>query len=188
MLYNTILMIICTWYMLRITSPYLHWLRMFSVTKCNESYTVQRNIIIIMSLTFELNSQAFCWQVYLSDVLISWCSAMGNICSILFMDSCIDTFVKFANKDTRYLYAVMWTLTATELQMEGPTGKCFLLKLWQKQHGSLGTDSKVHTANMGPTWVLSAPDGSHVGPMNLSIRETRWGKQLGCHCLLFHIS
>ena len=31
-------------------------------------------------------------------------------------------------------------------------------------------DSKVHGANMGPTWVLSAPDGSHVGPMNLAIR------------------
>ena len=27
-------------------------------------------------------------------------------------------------------------------------------------------DSKVHWANMGPTWVLSAPDGPHVGPMN----------------------
>ena len=25
-------------------------------------------------------------------------------------------------------------------------------------------DSKVHGANMGPTWVLSAPDGPHVGP------------------------
>ena len=32
-------------------------------------------------------------------------------------------------------------------------------------------DSKVHTANMGPTWVLSAPDGPHVGPMNLVIRD-----------------
>ena len=32
------------------------------------------------------------------------------------------------------------------------------------------TDSKVHGANMGPTWVLSAPDGPHVGPMNLAIR------------------
>ena len=31
-------------------------------------------------------------------------------------------------------------------------------------------DSKVHGANMGPTWVLSAPDGHHVGPMNLTIR------------------
>ena len=31
-------------------------------------------------------------------------------------------------------------------------------------------DGKVHGANMGPTWVLSAPDGPHVGPMNLAIR------------------
>ena len=27
-----------------------------------------------------------------------------------------------------------------------------------------GPDSKVHGANMGRTWVLSAPDGPHVGP------------------------
>ena len=31
-------------------------------------------------------------------------------------------------------------------------------------------DNKVHEANMGPTWVLSVPDGPHVGPMNLAIR------------------
>ena len=30
-------------------------------------------------------------------------------------------------------------------------------------------DSKVRGANMGPNWVLSAPDGPHVGPMNLAI-------------------
>ena len=29
-------------------------------------------------------------------------------------------------------------------------------------------DSKVHGANMGPTWVLSSPGGPHVGPTNLS--------------------
>ena len=32
-------------------------------------------------------------------------------------------------------------------------------------------DNIVHVANMGPTWVLSAPAGPHVGPMNLAIRE-----------------
>ena len=31
-------------------------------------------------------------------------------------------------------------------------------------------ESKVHGANMGPTWVLSALGGPHVGPMNLAIR------------------
>ena len=30
-------------------------------------------------------------------------------------------------------------------------------------------DSKVHGANMGPTWVLSALDGPHAGPMNSAI-------------------
>ena len=32
-------------------------------------------------------------------------------------------------------------------------------------------DSKVHDATTGRTWVLSAPGGSHVGPMNLAIRD-----------------
>ena len=30
---------------------------------------------------------------------------------------------------------------------------------------------KVHGANMGLTWVLSAPDGPHIGPMNLAISD-----------------
>ena len=32
-------------------------------------------------------------------------------------------------------------------------------------------DSKVHGANMGPVWILSASDGPHYNPMNLAIRE-----------------
>ena len=36
--------------------------------------------------------------------------------------------------------------------------------------------SKVHGANMGPTWVLSVPDGPHDGPMNLAI----WEEKLFC--------
>ena len=31
-------------------------------------------------------------------------------------------------------------------------------------------DSNVHGANMGPTWVLAALGGPHVGPMNLAVR------------------
>ena len=37
-------------------------------------------------------------------------------------------------------------------------------------------DSKVHGANMGLTWDLSAPDGPHVGPTNLAVRGIKW-----CH-------
>ena len=40
----------------------------------------------------------------------------------------------------------------------------------RKNHTSIYLDSKVHEANMGPTWVLLAPEGPHVGPMNLASR------------------
>ena len=40
--------------------------------------------------------------------------------------------------------------------------------------------SKVHGANMGPTWVLSAPDGPHVGPMNLALRDVM-SRILACY-------
>ena len=33
-------------------------------------------------------------------------------------------------------------------------------------------ESKVHGAHRRPTWVLSAPDGPHVGSMNLAIRDS----------------
>ena len=53
-------------------------------------------------------------------------------------------------------------------------------------------DCKVHWANMGPTWVLSAPYGPHVGPMNLAIRdvfifdieESQFQGKLGSICVL----
>ena len=40
------------------------------------------------------------------------------------------------------------------------------------------SDSKVHGANMGPTWALSAPNGPHVGPKNLAIRVTLYSTKL----------
>ena len=39
-------------------------------------------------------------------------------------------------------------------------------------------DSKVHGNHIGPTWVMSAPDGPHVGPMNLAIRVYMFVKSL----------
>ena len=50
---------------------------------------------------------------------------------------------------------------------ESPLAKHLLQKIWLLVQSP---DSKVHGANMGPTWVLSAPDGPHFGPMNLAIR------------------
>ena len=40
-----------------------------------------------------------------------------------------------------------------------------------KQVNQVIPDSKVHGANMGPTWNLSAPDGPHVVSMNLAIGD-----------------
>ena len=39
-------------------------------------------------------------------------------------------------------------------------------------------DNKIFGANMGPTWVLSAPDGPHVGPINLAVRAVPSGSGL----------
>ena len=49
----------------------------------------------------------------------------------------------------------------------------------------LHPDNKVHGANIGPTWVLSAPDEPDVGPMNLGIRATM---HMGCTLLCFKTS
>ena len=46
-------------------------------------------------------------------------------------------------------------------------------------------DSKVHGANMGPTWVLSAPAGPHIGPMNLAIRGIKYAKAVFIHLSTF---
>ena len=39
------------------------------------------------------------------------------------------------------------------------------------QHCRNIPDIEVHRANMGPTWVLFAPDGPYVGPMNFASRD-----------------
>ena len=49
-------------------------------------------------------------------------------------------------------------------------------------------DTKVHGDIMGPTWVLSAPGGPHIGPMNLAIRVAiTWaGVDLKGTSVLYH--
>ena len=44
------------------------------------------------------------------------------------------------------------------------------------QNTELSLDNKVRGANMGPTWVLSAPDGPHVGHINfdISVSTSPW--------------
>ena len=42
---------------------------------------------------------------------------------------------------------------------------------WYLNKQDVVPNSKVHGANMEPTWGRQGPGGSHVGPMNLAI----WG-------------
>ena len=58
--------------------------------------------------------------------------------------------------------------------MPHSTGPVALCDLGMRYGRQMGPDSKVHGANMGPTWVLSAPDGPHVGPMNLAAVPAVW--------------
>ena len=44
---------------------------------------------------------------------------------------------------------------------------------WQPGHTN-NPDSKVHGANMGPTWGWQDPGGPHVGNVNLAIWEHLW--------------
>ena len=48
-------------------------------------------------------------------------------------------------------------------------------------------DGKVHGANMGPTWGLLAPDGSHVGPMNLVIRDVTLNPMFPMFYQIFYV-
>ena len=61
------------------------------------------------------------------------------------------------------------TLRASDLH----NARATILNPFNKRHQmlvSIVTDSKVHGANMGLTWVLSAPGGPHVGPINLAVK------------------
>ena len=58
-----------------------------------------------------------------------------------------------------------------------PTGEYENIDIWLPTSDFLHDippDSNIHGASMGPTWVLSAPDGPHIGPMNLAIGDEEW--------------
>ena len=54
----------------------------------------------------------------------------------------------------------------------------------KKHKNEHSPDSKVHEANMGPTRVLSVPDGTHVGPINLAIRVNNDNIDKGMKCFV----
>ena len=86
------------------------------------------------------------------------------------ISKCVDRSVTYETKQRR----VKFRRCFGNIPLAG--GQCFgngyqKFRYRTKSAGNV-PDSKVHGANMAPTWVLSAPDGPHVGPMNLAIMDT----------------
>ena len=63
-----------------------------------------------------------------------------------------------------YLYLSYWLISVKVAVASWALSICMIAPV-------LNPDSKDHGAKMGPTWVLSAPSGPHVGPMNLAIGD-----------------
>ena len=107
-------------------------------------------------------------KTYSNSVWSANVNSFLNSDGIIFLWCCLIVFCLFVFK---LLYIIRQTYFEWEV----------CLKLYMDDHAicnyppsnfidRIYRDSKVHGANMGPTWVLSAPDGSHVGPMILAIR------------------
>ena len=92
---------------------------------------------------------------------IPWCPKFNAIIGIhYFLYNCY----QFAAKIAQHVFCTKWHVIYYVIN---------LLSLCITHSDTIilavtNPDSKVHGANMGPTWVLSAPDRPHVGPMNLA--------------------
>ena len=67
----------------------------------------------------------------------------------------------------------MWHVLIYELLLQA-TLSCYAYNSSSEYITHNYPDSKVHWASMGPTWVLPASDGPHVGPMNLAIGVSQY--------------
>ena len=69
------------------------------------------------------------------------------------------------------LSAICWGNMYSVLLAEAIVRDAYLcMDILREQIKHSVLDNKVYGANKEPTWVLSAPDWPHVGPMNLAIR------------------
>ena len=83
----------------------------------------------------------------------------------------ISLFVHGQFQDTHNLVNYSWRVWSDKRWIEHNWSGWGSYATMYRAYIHYDPDSKIHGANMGPTWVLSAPDGLHVGPMKLAIRE-----------------
>ena len=120
----------------------------------------------------------------ISRDLLTHCNANN---SGTFSSKKIDIFFRDHQK-CNYCSLSIWIMYFTLVPMI--TGAQCPISLWHQfvtfDNDTIYTDSKVDGANMGPTWVLSAPGGPHIDPINLAIRDDEaWRRpgELGHQCL-----
>ena len=70
-----------------------------------------------------------------------------------------------------YIYNIKLCLCCSAFwSMLARIASYYMIIIWIEHQSVTSAESKVHEPNMETTWVLSAPDGPNIGPMNLAIR------------------
>ena len=101
-------------------------------------------------------------------------NAMSHHCDISTGDGDVWTFCNNL-QDHKYALSIAFyeNMFVTFLLVNGILYQSLLLywrHSFEENTTAIFSLSGVHGVNMGPTWVLSAPDGPHVCPTNLAIR------------------
>ena len=122
-----------------------------------------------LRLNKRLSKQSWGWRLEtLSRSLWRHCNVQLHYCPIV-----VEATLKYRDKVSREScpYYSLDVLPLRPPELYGEINHVYWKGIGNKQHSDKAIpDSKVHGANMGTTWVLSAPDGPHVCPMNLAIR------------------
>ena len=124
-----------------------------SVSGCDRITATHMAEVLIMK---HIRTKAMCTWGDWSGI---HCVAQNSDAYYLLNDWCIHTAISVQASNTTYLIkqSLEYIPNETETSKNG-------------HHWGILIDSKVHRANMGPTWVLSVLDWTHVGPMNRAIR------------------
>ena len=138
------------------------------------------DIYIVISSKYQYNTR----KPYLSsdkNIRLSWQTYLSEI--YIYMISSTEMVKHLSpplDKNDRQRFAIdvnitlehhRWRISDRQLRAKAIWTKQSWLVVYLFRSPVLGTNlySNVRGANMGPTWVLSAPDGPYVGPMKLAI-------------------
>ena len=111
---------------------------------------------------------------FLSNVLLCHRFTVSFVVFLMFCHSQIN--LAQTQEPIRFCKCISntWQSMTTKFSSNDKHAQCrqanIWIVCWLKTPLNVHPDCILHGVNMGPTWVLSAPDGPHVGPMNLAIR------------------